>query len=410
MLFYLGLVLLLLLAKRIINFIEYISNKFKYSYKLSLNTDYETFEQTINKNKNNKNIEFIIKKYDKNNKLINEKKYYNHEYIGSGTYAKVFRLNYNDNIDFIIKLGITYPDTTYEEAVILDEIYNNYEIDDKYKYKIESYGINKIIINDKYSCKNNNDNYKEISFIIMPYLGDLDLYDYMDKIHAHNFNTYKLPLVLNNIINNLIELNKYYSHNDVKVDNIIVNIDNGSIKIIDFGLCCKKNIVNTIFGYRQISPEIIINSFDRDYQIINQMMTQIDNFGLFWLILDCFTNEQLFKKYIKLPVKDHSTDSYKSTLNFYLNLNNICKKNSLSYKVRKEMIDYKHKYIKKDFKGIIKQGTPLIQAIPVKRESWDSECVVYSDGKDEIEKQRLMVRSSFKNSYKEKFRQKKEYK
>ena len=67
-------------------------------------------------------------------------------------------------------------------------------------------------------------------------------------------------------------------------------------------------------------------------------------------------------------------------------------------------------YIKKDFKGIIKQGTPLIQAIPVKRESWDSECVVYSEGKDEIEKQRLMVRSSFKNSYKEKFRQKKEYK
>ena len=59
---------------------------------------------------------------------------------------------------------------------------------------------------------------------------------------------------------------------------------------------------------------------------------------------------------------------------------------------------------------IIKQGTPLIQAIPVKRESWDSECVVYSEGKDEIEKQRLMVRSSFKNSYKEKFRQKKEYK
>jgi hypothetical protein len=67
-------------------------------------------------------------------------------------------------------------------------------------------------------------------------------------------------------------------------------------------------------------------------------------------------------------------------------------------------------YIKKDFKGIIKQGTPLIQAIPFKRESWDSECVTYVGGKDEIEKQRLLVRSSFRNSYKEKFRQKKEYK
>jgi serine/threonine protein kinase len=309
--------------------------------------DYDTFEQTIKKNNNNKDIEFIIKKYDGNNKLICEKKYNNYEYIGSGTYAKVFRTSYNDNTDFIIKLGITYPETTYEEAVILDKIYNNYDIDNKYKYKIESYGINNIIINNNY--KNDCDNYKEISFIIMPYLGDLDLFDYMDKIHSQNFNTDKLPLVLRNIINNLIKLNKYYSHNDIKIDNIIVNIADGSIKIIDFGLCCKKNIVNTILGYRQISSEIIINSFDKDYQITYQMISQIDNFGLFWLILDCFTNEKLFKKYIKLPVKDHSTDSYKSTLNFYLNLDNVCKKNSLSYKVRKEMIDYTHKYIKKDF-------------------------------------------------------------
>ena len=349
MLFYLEFVLLLLLSKMIINFIQYITNKFKYSYTLSLNMDYKTFEETIKKNKNNKDIEFIIKKYDKNNKLISEKKYNNHEYIGSGTYAKVFRLNYNDNIDFIIKLGIIYPETTYEEAVILDEIYNNYEIDVKYKYKIESYGINRIIIDDKNICKNDSDNDKQISFIIMPYLGDLDLFDYMDKIHANNYNTNKLPIVLKNVINNLLELNKYYSHNDVKVDNIIVNIADGSIKIIDFGLCYKKNIVNTILGYRQISPEIIINSFDRDYQITYEMISHIDNFGLFWLILDCFTNEKLFKKYIKLPINDHSVNSYKSTLNFYLNLNNVCKKNSLPLKVRKEMIDYTHKYIKDDF-------------------------------------------------------------
>jgi len=350
MLFYLGLgLLLLLLGKRIINFIQFIINKFKYNYKLSLNVDYETFEQIIKKNKNNKDIEFIIKKYDGNNKYICEKKYNNYEYIGSGTYAKVFRTNYNDNIDFIIKFGITYPETTYEEAVILDEVYNNYDIDIKYKYKIESYGINKIIIDDKNSCKNDSDNYKEISFIIMPHLGDLDLFDYMDKIHSQNFNTYKLPLVLKNIILNLMALNKYYSHNDIKVDNIIVNIADGSIKIIDFGLCCKKNIVNTILGYRQISPEIIINSFDKDYELTYQMISNIDNFGLFWLILDCFTNEKLFKKYIKLPIKDHSVNSYKSTLNFYLNLNNLCKKDSLSLKVRKEMIDYKHKYIKDDF-------------------------------------------------------------
>jgi serine/threonine protein kinase len=348
MMLYLGILLFFIISKNIFNFIRYIINKLEYSYTLSLNMDYKTFEETIKKNKNNKDIEFILKKYDKNNKLVCEKKYNNYEYIGSGSYAKVFRLNYNNNIDFIIKLGINYPRTTHEEAIILDEIYNNYDIDNKYKYKIESYGINNIIIN--YNCKSDDENnYKEISFIIMPYLGDLDLFDYMDKIHAYNFNITKLPLVLKNVINNLIELNKYYSHNDIKVDNIIINTTDYSIKIIDFGLCCKKNIVNTILGYRQISPEIIINSFDSDYKIKYEMIYQIDNFGLFWLILDCFTNEKLFKKYIKLPIKDHSVNSYKSTLNFYLNLNNICKKNSLSNKVKKEMIDYTHKYIKDDF-------------------------------------------------------------
>ena len=67
MLFYFGIgLLLLLLGKKIINFIEYIINKFKYNYTLSLNMDYYTFEQTIKKNNNNKDIEFIIKKYDGN--------------------------------------------------------------------------------------------------------------------------------------------------------------------------------------------------------------------------------------------------------------------------------------------------------------------------------------------------------
>lgn len=67
-------------------------------------------------------------------------------------------------------------------------------------------------------------------------------------------------------------------------------------------------------------------------------------------------------------------------------------------------------YVVKDFEGIIKQGTPLVQAIPFKREVWDSEVVDFVEAKNEIERQRLIVRSSFRNSYKEKFRQKKEYK
>jgi hypothetical protein len=67
-------------------------------------------------------------------------------------------------------------------------------------------------------------------------------------------------------------------------------------------------------------------------------------------------------------------------------------------------------YIEKDFNGVIKQGTPLIQVIPFKREEWSSKILTHEESHNEIEKQRLKIRSSFKHSYKEKFRQKKEYK
>ena len=101
-------------------------------------------------------------------------------------------------------------------------------------------------------------------------------------------------------------------------------------------------------GYRQISPEYILKKFDNHYTINNQISSKIDNFGLFWLILDIFTNERLYNKYIKLPLKDHSNESYRSTLNFYLNLNNI-NKNTLSAIIKKELVDFNHKNIKNEF-------------------------------------------------------------
>jgi hypothetical protein len=67
-------------------------------------------------------------------------------------------------------------------------------------------------------------------------------------------------------------------------------------------------------------------------------------------------------------------------------------------------------HIKKGFKGIIKQGTPFVQLIPIKRESWEMEIANDVDSAEFLLKQRLRVRSSFKHSYKEKFWNKKEYK
>lgn len=67
-------------------------------------------------------------------------------------------------------------------------------------------------------------------------------------------------------------------------------------------------------------------------------------------------------------------------------------------------------FIKKDFKGVIRQGTPFAQVIPIRREDWSMEIVDSKTSGDEIKKQRLQVRSTFKNGYKDKYRQRKEFK
>jgi hypothetical protein len=66
-------------------------------------------------------------------------------------------------------------------------------------------------------------------------------------------------------------------------------------------------------------------------------------------------------------------------------------------------------YIEKDFKGIIERGTPLVQVIPFKRDKHEMEIVEIKESMSTISKQRLSVRSKFKNFYRDNLRQKKEY-
>lgn len=67
-------------------------------------------------------------------------------------------------------------------------------------------------------------------------------------------------------------------------------------------------------------------------------------------------------------------------------------------------------FVEKDFKGVIKQGTPFIQVIPFKREPWEMELVTPEESSELFKKQRANVRSTFMNGYKNKFRSKKEFK
>ena len=66
--------------------------------------------------------------------------------------------------------------------------------------------------------------------------------------------------------------------------------------------------------------------------------------------------------------------------------------------------------VEKDFKGVIKQGTPLIQVIPFKREDWKMEAVDAEESELFLKKHRMSLRSTFSNGYKNKFRSPKEFK
>lgn len=66
-------------------------------------------------------------------------------------------------------------------------------------------------------------------------------------------------------------------------------------------------------------------------------------------------------------------------------------------------------FVKKNFQGVIEQGTPFAQIIPIRREDWQMKLIPAEESVKTIQKQRLNIRSTFKNGYKKKFRDNKEY-
>lgn len=66
-------------------------------------------------------------------------------------------------------------------------------------------------------------------------------------------------------------------------------------------------------------------------------------------------------------------------------------------------------FLQKNFKGVIKQGTPLVQVFPFKREEWEME-VDKDFSEEKIKSQRGIVRSTFQNGYRMKFWVKKIFK
>ena len=64
-------------------------------------------------------------------------------------------------------------------------------------------------------------------------------------------------------------------------------------------------------------------------------------------------------------------------------------------------------FVEKGFKGIIEQGTPIVQVIPFKRDDWESSLNKEKDSDTQIRAQQLSVRSVFRNGYRKKMWSKK---
>ncbi len=67
-------------------------------------------------------------------------------------------------------------------------------------------------------------------------------------------------------------------------------------------------------------------------------------------------------------------------------------------------------YVDNKFKGVIPQGTPLIQVIPFKRNAFKSKVVSFKESLEFLKKQDAILRSTFIGGYKNKFRTLKNYK
>jgi hypothetical protein len=67
-------------------------------------------------------------------------------------------------------------------------------------------------------------------------------------------------------------------------------------------------------------------------------------------------------------------------------------------------------FVKKGFKGIVKQGTPIVQIIPFRRDEWVSEIIDEEDSDSYIGSITAKVRTVFENGYRLKFWTKKNFK
>ena len=265
--------------------------------------------------------------------------YRNIKFLGEGGYGKVFLVE-NEGQNYVIKITNQHIDYFLKEPTILNSFMN--EVNEGCKYKAISQGISKI----------DDTNY---GHIIFPYKGEQTFYDI---IHKRN-NEALYPKILKDIIICLIKINNYAIHGDIKLENIVFEETTNTGYIIDFGLSTRFPItIETLYtlntGNKQLSVELIIGylmkvnfrlkNMELYSRYLESIEKTIDNFGLFWIIIDSIIDSNIFEQILPtlgFIVRFSSNDNltFFHYLNFYFNLDyqepNKSNEDSLYFKLTK---------------------------------------------------------------------------
>lgn len=219
------------------------------------------------------------------------------------------------------------------------------------------------------------------------------------------------PKPAKNFIPSWFKKDKNYSHGDNNLVNMVKNNSVATYKM------CVPVIDSMTIGYNITLPATIVVSNGEDKTTYAPKI----NWNVSWSVCDMQPLEAL--QNYPIP-HGHSSDFFRWNVewkiitpkDYSLLVMHPSHRYDLPFTTLSGIVDtdlHPNKlilpfFIKNGFEGIIEEGTPIAQIIPIKRDSWISETKDFNENYDWIA--RNILKTSFIRSYKKMFWSKKDYK